>query len=96
MVSPRVVDFFETALHAGNKQLNIGDIVVATGTPAVGRSIETLRRPQVTGATVLAILREGNAIPTRADLVLAVDDHLLALGTGEQLEKLEELIGAAA
>lgn len=48
--------------------------------------------PQKTGATLLAVLRTGTDVMTpRGDLELEVGDHLLALGTAEQLEKLERL-----
>lgn len=48
--------------------------------------------PQQTGATLLTVLRAGQDVLTpRGDLELEVGDHLLALGTAEQLEKLEKL-----
>lgn len=93
MLSPRVVEFFEMTLGTANKALTIGDIPVATGTKAVGQSLGSLRIPQATGATILAILREGNPITTpHGELVLTSGDHLLALGTSAQLEKLEGLL----
>jgi voltage-gated potassium channel len=97
MLSPRAVDFFETALHRGNTALSVGEILVTPGTPTVGRSLETLRIPQKTGATLLAVLREGNPVVSpRGDVVISSGDHLLALGTGEQLEKLEALVSTGA
>ena len=48
--------------------------------------------PQKTGATLLTVLRAGQEVVTpRGDLELEVGDHLLALGTAEQLESLERL-----
>ncbi|MBI1959382.1 MAG: potassium channel protein, partial [Candidatus Rokubacteria bacterium] len=45
------------------------------------------------GATVLAILREEMPLVNpSSDLTLAAGDRLLALGTTDQLERLERLI----
>ncbi len=50
---------------------------------------------QATGASILAVLREGMPIPNPPpDLTLMAGDRLLALGTGDQLERLEKLIAS--
>ncbi len=96
ILSPSVVDFFETALRKGNEALVIEDLAVGAGSPAVGRSLEAMDLRRATGATVLAILREGNPIVNPAgDLTFRAGDHLLALGTGLQLERVEHLITPA-
>lgn len=93
MLSPRVVDFFETALRRGSKALNIDDILVEVGSPAAGKSLEGLRVRAATGATILAVLRDGTPQPNPSgDFCLAPGDHLLVLGTDEQLQKLEHLL----
>jgi voltage-gated potassium channel len=96
MLTPRVVDFFETALKSGDHSLNIGDILVTEVMMAAGKSLGQLRAGQDAGATVLAVLRAGevNASP-RGDFTLAAGDRLLALGTSEQLERLEALMATA-
>jgi voltage-gated potassium channel len=97
MLSPAVVDFFETALRRGNEALNIEDLAIAAESPTVGRTLGTLDVRQATGATVLAVLRSGNPIVNPpADFTVQADDRLLALGTTEQLERLERLIAAAS
>jgi voltage-gated potassium channel len=97
MLSPRVVDFFETALRNGDKSLNIGDLSVAPGAKADGQALASLRIPQNAGATVLAVLRGGETITTpHGDLVLKASDRVLALGTTDQLEKLELMLSPAA
>ncbi len=93
MISPRVVDFFETALKTAEKSLNIGDLSIAAGAPADGRNLGDLRIPQNAGATVLCVLRGGETITTpHGELSLKAGDRLLALGTTEQLEKLEAML----
>jgi voltage-gated potassium channel len=93
ILKPAVVDFFETALRTGPDTLNIEDLAVSADSPAVGRTLDALNIRRVTGATILAILREGSppASPS-GDLVVSKGDQLLAIGTGEQLARLERLI----
>ena len=67
-----------------------------SGSGAIGRTLEALSVRQATGASVLAVLREGAPIPNPPpDLTLAAGDRLLALGTGDQLERLEKLIASS-
>jgi voltage-gated potassium channel len=95
MLSPAVVDFFETALRRGHDALAIEDLALPGDSPCVGQTLDTLDIRRVTGATVLAILRDGNPLVSPpGDLALAAGDHLLALGTGDQLRRLEKLITA--
>jgi len=84
ILSPTVVDFFETALRRGNEALNIEAVAVSPESRAVGRSLEALALRQITGATVLAIIRDGTPI------VNPGGD--LALGTRDQLERVERVL----
>jgi voltage-gated potassium channel len=93
ILSPAVVDFFETALRRGDETLVIEDVAVAGAGPGVGRTLEALAVRQTTGASVLAVLREGTPIANPPpDLQLQGGDRLLALGTADQLQRLEKLI----
>lgn len=93
MLSPRVVDFLETALTSGNRTLNIDDVVVGQG-GAAGKTIEALQVGAKSGATVLAVVRDGEPTANpRGDFKLAEGDHLLVLGTAEQLKSVEKLLG---
>jgi voltage-gated potassium channel len=92
ILKPVVVDFFETALHAG-PALSIEDLVVPADSPTVGQTLNSLNIRRVTGVTILAVLREGNPLTSPpGDFVLSKGDQLLALGTSEQLARLERLI----
>ena len=93
ILSPTVVDFFETALRRGNESLNIESIVLSDASPGVGRTLESLDVRRATGATVLAVVRQNNAIPNPPqDFVLVSGDQLLALGTIAQLDQVEQLV----
>jgi voltage-gated potassium channel len=93
ILSPAVIDFFETALKRGQEALAIEDIALPSTGAAVDRTLEALAVRQTTGASVLAVLRDGAPLANPPpDLTLRVGDRLLALGTREQLQRLEELI----
>ncbi|MFZ5441275.1 MAG: potassium channel family protein [Myxococcota bacterium] len=95
LLSPRVVDFLETALTRGNTSLSIEDVVVGQGSPADGKTLQQLELGKKTGASVLAVVRNG--MPTanpRSDFVLSGGDHLLTLGTVEQLRAVERALSA--
>jgi voltage-gated potassium channel len=95
ILKPAVVDFFETALRAGTAALNIEDLAIPADSPIVGQTLNALNIRRVTGATILAVLRDGNPLVSPpGDFVLSRGDQLLALGTGEQLIRLERLIAA--
>ena len=88
-----VVDFFETALRRGDEALSIEAVAVGADTSAVGRTLEALALRQATGATVLAIMRDGNPLVNPpGDMALAAGDRLLALGTRAQLERVEHVL----
>ena len=88
MLSPRVVDFFETAFQRGKQALRIAGLQPPTSAPS--RSVGALVGAGTAGATVLAVLR-GDQVVRSPDpsFALGPDDHLLVLGTDEQIEALE-------
>jgi voltage-gated potassium channel len=93
ILSPRVVDFFETAMRRGDESLAIEDVAVGADAPVVGRALDALAIRQATGTSVLAIIRDGSPLVNPPpDLILQAGDHLLVLGTGKQLGSLEQLI----
>lgn len=93
ILSPTVVDFFETALRRGSEALNIEAVAVGGDSAAVGRTLEALALRQATGATVLAIMRDGNPVVNPpGDMALGAGDRLLAMGTREQLERVERVL----
>jgi voltage-gated potassium channel len=94
ILSPTVVDFFETALKRGDESLNIESIVLDTASSGVGRTLGSLDVRRATNVTILAVVRHGNPVPNPpADFELGAGDQLLALGTADQLDRLEQLVG---
>ena len=95
ILNPTVVDFFETALRRGDEALNIEDVMVERASPIAGKALDDLDVRQATGVSVLAILRDGAPLVNPpGTLVLQPGDQLLALGTREQLARLENLVTA--
>jgi voltage-gated potassium channel len=93
ILSPTVVDFFDTVIRKGEESINLEGIKVREGAQVVGQSISELRVRERTGATVLVVLRGSRVLPNPdPELVLHENDHLLALGTTDQLDRLARLV----
>lgn len=92
ILSPTVVDFFDTVIRKGEESLNLEGIKVRDGARVIGQSLAELRVRELTGATVLVVLRGSRVLPNPdPDLVLHPGDQFLALGTSEQLDRLAKL-----
>lgn len=93
ILSPTVVDFFDTVIRKGEESINLEGIKVRDGAKLVGRSLAELQAREKTGATVLVVLRGSRVLPNPdPELPLQAGDQLLALGTTEQLDRLESLV----
>ncbi len=88
MLSPRVVDFFETAFQRGKQALRIAGLQPSAS--ARTRSVGALVESGAAGVTILAVLRGDQVVRSpEPSFTLGTDDHLLVLGTDEQIEALE-------
>lgn len=93
ILSPTVVDFFDTVISKGEVSINLEGIKVAKDSRVIGQSLAALRKSKLDGATILVVLRGKRVLPNpEPDLVLHANDHVLALGTVEQLGELEEIL----
>ena len=94
ILSPTVVDFFETVISKGDERINLEGIEVRENSPIVGKTLAELKLRERSGANILVILRASEVLPNPDDQVtLAAGDQLLALGTSSQLSGLEEQVG---
>lgn len=97
ILSPSVVDFFDTVIKRGEETLNLEGIKVPPGATAVGETLASLDIRTRTGASVLVIMRGSRVIPNPTpDTKLRVGDQLLALGTSAQLESVENLVSSVS
>jgi monovalent cation:H+ antiporter-2, CPA2 family len=65
------------------------------GSPAVGRTLTQLNLRAITGATVLAIVRQGQGLVPTPDDALEVGDVLALAGTHEALDSARQILGGA-
>ena len=95
ILSPTVVDFFDTVIKRDEQSLNLEGIKVPVGAKIIGQSLASLEALERTGASILVILRDKNVLPNPdPETILCADDQLLALGTVEELDVLEAMISA--
>ena len=98
LVNPRVTDFLDRVLHAGDLAVWIEETIVGPKGLA-GRTFGEAAIPDRTGVNLLAVVRGGNGPmlthPAPTDR-LDAGDVLIAFGTREQLGKLAALAGGAS
>jgi voltage-gated potassium channel len=89
---PTVVDFLDQEVHRENAEWELEEIIVSARAAFAGKSLRDCGIRQQTGCTVLAIKEAAtnnfNSNPP-PDAVLQIGDTLIALGTPQQLERLE-------
>jgi voltage-gated potassium channel len=97
ILSPTVVDFFDTVIKRGEESLNLEGINIEDGAAIAGRTLAELRLRDTTGASILVVLRDSRVLPNPdPEIVLRSGDQLLALGTVEQLDLLETIVSSRA
>jgi voltage-gated potassium channel len=86
ILSPDVVELFETAMARKGETLDIEDIAVeGGGARLAGRTLGSLRKEHET-ATILCVVRDGAPlVRPGSDLLLRKGDHVLVFGTARQL-----------
>jgi voltage-gated potassium channel len=92
MLKPQVAAFVDSVTSAG-EDFRFEEIEVIPSSGHGGKSIRDLRIRSVTGAIVIAIrCRDGSLDTTPSpDAVLEEGDILVAAGSTDELEKLEEM-----
>ena len=89
VLQPDVVDFLGVVMHDEQLSVRLAEAEVTADGPFAGRTLAACEISESTGATVLAVRRDGSFVTSPPDhFVLAADDVLIALGTREQLAEL--------
>lgn len=89
---PAAIDFLETTIRRGKVPLDVEALEVTPGSAFEGKSLLGLDIRKRSGVNVLAVLRAGEpVISPGGGFTLQAGDQLIALGTQEQLSKLEGL-----
>lgn len=99
MLKPLVSDYLEVMTGGGELAFLVEEFQLQGDCCAIGQSIQTLDVRRRTGATILAVQRaDSGAMDTNPSPVSLLDpgDRIIAIGTPEEIGKLEELISAPA
>jgi voltage-gated potassium channel len=95
LLRPAVVEFIDVVMHDIEEELLMEDVFVREKSCFMGKTIVEAREKCAAGANILAVKKKGAkrmlANPP-ADTLIETGDHLVALGTKEQLKELERLI----
>lgn len=92
IVKPVSVDFVDTLVCVEDVELEIEELLISQDSILIGKNLRNSGIRENTGTMVVAIQRQGqlkaNPLP---DEILQTGDLLIAIGTRQQLQKLEEL-----
>lgn len=94
ILRPSIVSFLDVITHAGDKVLDLEDIILKEGSPLINLTLREARLPEKTGLIVLAIQGNGDEkmqFNPSSNQMLGLGDKLMVLGTEEQVNKLKEL-----
>lgn len=93
MINPQVVKFMESGFLGGESDLTIENINISENSACTGKTLIQLDIRKLSGATIVAVLRNKKLISNPAgDFLVQSGDRLVAMGTPKQLKKLEELV----
>lgn len=95
MLKPAVVDFLELATQSENLELQMEELTIGEGSSFAHKTLNDCGIRRELNVIIVAIKRIDGHMefnPT-ADTVLKAGDTLIVLGQGEQLKKLEKLMG---
>ncbi len=97
VLQPDVVEFLGVVMRAEELSVRLAETPVTAHGPFAGRALAACGIDESTGATVLAVRRDGAFVTSPPDdFRLVADDVLIALGTKEQLADLNSRAAAQA
>ena len=94
-LQPHVAEFLDVVMHDGSLEFRLEEITVPTGSALAGKTLRESELRDRTGALVLALRDGEGAFHTNppADTVLRAGQVIIAVGTAEQLDALEQACG---
>jgi len=85
-LQPNVVDFFDTLINAENPDLAILEVILAAGSPLIGKTIADAQNTLTDGTIILAIKKpDGLVIGSRLETHIESGDAAMVVGTPEQI-----------
>jgi voltage-gated potassium channel len=97
MLKPQVAAFLDIVSRHGGPDLRFEEIEITSATPQAGRTIRETRVRHETGALIVALRKADGSFDTtpNPDVTLDPGDVLIAVGTEQELQALEELFAPA-
>jgi voltage-gated potassium channel len=98
MLKPQVAAFLDIVSRHGGPDLRFEEIEITRSCPQAGRTIRETRIRHETGALVVALRKADGTFDTTPDpdTELEPGDVLIAVGTAQELQALEELFAPSA
>lgn len=94
VLKPFVTEFVDTVLNENEVPLEIEEIRIDHSSVLAGLELKNSGIKERTGTLIVAIRRENQLLANPSvEETLLVNDSLIAIGSSEQLEKLEQLAG---
>lgn len=92
---PTVAEFMDVVTLDNGLELWLEEITIAAGSPLAGQTAFEANIRRRTGATLVALMRQTShtALTPDENTRLEAGDHLIVLGTRQQLQALEEMAG---
>lgn len=93
LMRPHLTEFIDGLTIGSGVELWLEEMMVEEGSGLVGQTVAELDLRRRSGVTLLAILRSHGVLTPGGNTHIQLDDHLILIGTRNQLDKLEDLIG---
>ena len=92
-LKPQVAAFIDTVTTAAGPDLHLAEIEVSETCASAGKSIRDLRVRHATGAIIVALRKFVGSFDTtpEPDVTLDPGDVIVGVGTGDELQRLEDL-----
>jgi voltage-gated potassium channel len=97
MLKPQVSAFLDIVSRHGGPDLRFEELEITSDCPQAGKTIRQTRVRHETGALIVALKKADGSFDTTPDPDAELDlgDVLIAVGTAEELQALEELFAAS-
>jgi voltage-gated potassium channel len=92
---PQVMDFVDGILSSGDRTFYMEEFELSeTTNPYIGQTLREAKLRSQSGALVLAIRRQDGTpiVGPNADTIFMQGDHLICMGTAEQIRRLNKLL----
>lgn len=94
LLRPTVISFLDIITHAGDRVLDLEDVIVEKNSSIDGKKLMDVKIPEKTGLIVLAIRKQADQrwiFNPSSNEILKSGDTMVVLGTEEQVKKLRTL-----